>query len=84
MSDQEGTTQEKSSNTFDMSSCIEMMGKMTSQGGCGCDCGEMMSQVKQEGEIHEEWLGMMSQMVESCFGGGVKKDDAAEEVVEEA
>jgi hypothetical protein len=62
---------------------MEMMEKMTSKDGCSCDCGEMMSQVNFDGKIPEEWPGMMTQMMESCFGGQEKKDGSLEEVVEE-
>ncbi len=51
-----------------VSSCEEMMEKMMSQGWEGCDCGEVMSQVMEHGEIPEEWLGMMSWMMETCCG----------------
>lgn len=83
MSDYEDTTQEKSTSSFDMSSCMEMMGKMASQGGCSCDCGEVMSQVNFEAEIPSEWGGMMTKMMESCFGGKEEKAASSEEVVEE-
>jgi hypothetical protein len=81
MSDQNGTTQESEKSTFDLSSCMEMMGEMFSQGGCDCGCGEMMSQAKFNGENPEEWQSMMGQMIEACFGGQVKDEGASEEVV---
>ena len=83
MTDQSGTRQESSKGTFDMSVCMEMMGEMSSQGRCSCGCGEMLSDVKPEGEIPEEWRSMMGKMMDNCFGGGDKKVDVAEEVVEE-
>jgi hypothetical protein len=48
---------------FDVSSCMTMMQKMIS--GEGCECAEMMAQTTNQGGIPEEWLKVMSQMMET-------------------
>ena len=48
-----------------MNSCMAMMEKMT--GGEhweGCDCEEMMNQISAQEGIPEDWLNVMSQMME--------------------
>lgn len=84
MTDQNGTTQEGGKKEFDMAACMEVMGEMFSQEGCNCDCGEMMSQTRLEGELPEEWLGMMGKMMERCFGESEKVEEVSKESVEEA
>jgi hypothetical protein len=54
---------------FDMSACMAMMEKIMAQGGDGCDCTEMMSQVRAMEGIPEEWMKVMVQMMEFCCGG---------------
>jgi hypothetical protein len=49
---------------FDMSSCMAMMEKMTSGHSEDCDCEEMMSQIKSEGDIPDDWFKVMSEMME--------------------
>lgn len=84
MTDNNGTTQESNKSTFDMSTCMEMMGKMLSQEGCNCDCEGMMSETNLEGGMPEEWQSMMSQMMEACFGEQGKSEEVLEEMVDEA
>lgn len=55
-----------------------------SLGGCACGCTELLAQIDSGGEIPEEWLRMMRQMMEECFREGTKVDDTSEEVAEEA
>ena len=49
---------------FDMTSCMAMMDKTMSKHSEGCDCEEMMSQFTSEEGIPDEWLKVMSQMME--------------------
>jgi hypothetical protein len=69
----EMTTEQKTAEevqpAFDMASCIEMMGKMMAGHGEGCGCEEMMTQITGEGGIPDEWLKVMSQMMEAHCGG---------------
>jgi hypothetical protein len=53
---------------FDMSSCMAMMEKMMAGHEEDCDCGEMMSQINSEGGAPDEWLKVMSQMMEVHCG----------------
>lgn len=53
---------------FDISSCVTMMHKMMPGKGEGCDCAEMLAQITSQGEIPEEWLKVMSQMMETHPG----------------
>jgi hypothetical protein len=53
---------------FDMSSCMAMMEKMMSGHSEDCDCEEMMSQFTSEGGTPDEWLKVMSQMMEVHCG----------------
>jgi hypothetical protein len=61
------TTNETQENQapFDISSCMTMMQKMMTEHGGGCDCAEMMAQTTSQGGIPEEWLKVMSQMMET-------------------
>ena len=62
---------QESQSPFDISSCMTMMQKMTSGGGC--DCAEMMAQTTSQGGIPEEWLKVMSQMMETHCGEPERK-----------
>ena len=53
---------------FDMRSCMAMMEKMMSEHSEDCDCAEMMSQFTSESGTPDEWLKVMSQMMESHCG----------------
>jgi hypothetical protein len=53
---------------FDFSSCMAMMEKMMSGHSEGCDCVEMMSQFTSEGGTPDEWMKVMSQMMEVHCG----------------
>jgi hypothetical protein len=66
-------TTEKKSSTFDMSSCIEMMKEMMSQGDASCDCEDMMSQFMEQLEIPGEWHEMMSKMGSCCGTEGADR-----------
>ncbi|HEY5672053.1 MAG TPA: hypothetical protein VIS10_18825 [Anaerolineales bacterium] len=57
------TTQEKQT-PFDISACMAMMEKMMGEHMAGCDCAEMMSQITGQAEVPDEWLKVMSQMME--------------------
>jgi len=57
--------QEKTTATSEFTSCMEMMAKMMSQGESGCSCEEISQCTCQEG-VPADFLGMMSQMSESC------------------
>ncbi|UCF29550.1 MAG: hypothetical protein JSW42_07755, partial [Chloroflexota bacterium] len=50
---------------FDMGSCMAMMEKMMSEHSEDCDCQEMMSQFTSESGTPDEWLKVMSEMMES-------------------
>ncbi len=50
---------------FDMGSCMAMMEKMMSEHSEDCDCAEMMSQFTSESGTPDEWLKVMSEMMES-------------------
>jgi hypothetical protein len=50
---------------FDMSSCMAMMEKMMSSHSEECDCAEMMSQFESDEGTPDEWMKVMSQMMES-------------------
>lgn len=50
---------------FDMSSCTAMMEKMMSSHSEECDCAEMMSQFESDEGTPDEWMKVMSQMMES-------------------
>jgi hypothetical protein len=65
MTEQENTKQEIE---LDFSTCLEMMGKMFGEQSEVCDCAEMISHISSSKEIPEEWMGMMSQMMDSCCG----------------
>ena len=60
------TESQVSQSPFDISSCMTMMQKMISGGGC--DCAEMMAQTTSQSGIPEEWLKVMSQMMETHCG----------------
>jgi hypothetical protein len=49
---------------FDMGSCMAMMEKMMAEHSEGCDCEELMSQFTSEEGTPDEWLKVMSQMME--------------------
>lgn len=68
MTDEQKTTQEDQNVTFDVVSCMSMMEKMMSQHWEGCDCSEMMSQFTDQGGIPEEWMKVMSQMMDFHCG----------------
>lgn len=53
---------------FDMGSCMAMMEKMMSEHSADCDCQEMLSKFSSESDIPDEWLKVMSQMMESHCG----------------
>jgi hypothetical protein len=53
---------------FDINSCMAMMEKMTSGHSEECDCEEMMSQFTSEDGTPDEWLKVMSQMMEVHSG----------------
>ncbi len=57
------TTQEKQT-PFDISACMAMMEKMMGEHMEGCDCAALMSQITGQTEILDEWLKVMSQMME--------------------
>jgi hypothetical protein len=60
MTDRQGTRE----TPFDMASCMAMIEKMMAQQGAGCDCAEMMFQVRsQAGQGCCDCAGMMSQMM---------------------
>ena len=67
MSAEQKTTEEVQP-PFDMASCMAMMEKMRSGHSVGCDCEEMMSQFTNEEGIPDEWLKVMSQMMEAHCG----------------
>jgi hypothetical protein len=67
MSAEQKTTEEVQP-PFDMASCMEMMEKMMAGHDEGCDCEKMMTQITVEGDIPDEWLKVMSQMIETHFG----------------
>ena len=60
----EHKTTQKDQPAFDMTACMAMVEKMMAGHGEGCDCEEMMSQIDSEGGIPDEWLKVMSQMME--------------------
>ena len=53
---------------FDMGSCMAMMEKMMSGHLEGCECEEMMSQFTSEESTPDEWMKVMSQMMEVHCG----------------
>jgi hypothetical protein len=59
----EQKTSQRDQPAFDMAACMAMMEKMMAGHGEGCDCEEMLSQIKSEGGIPDEWLKMISQMM---------------------
>jgi len=67
MTVEQKTTQEDQPS-FDMASCMAMMEKMMAGHGEGCDCEEMMTQITSEGGLPDEWLNVMSQMMEAHCG----------------
>jgi hypothetical protein len=79
MTFEQKTTQEKQI-PFDVSACMEMMEKMMGEHMQGCDCAEMMSQVTGQAEITEEWLEVMSQMMEIHCQPQEGVDKGAQEV----
>ena len=61
--------QETQGTPFDMAACVAMMGKMMAQMGAGCDCSEMMAQIKGQAEKGCcDWGEMMSYMRAACCG----------------
>lgn len=64
------TTQEKQT-PFDISACMAMMEKMMGEHMAGCDCAEMMSQITGQAEVPDEWLKVMSQMLDDVYSFGV-------------
>jgi hypothetical protein len=61
---------------FDMDSCMAMMEKMMSGHSEDCDCEAMMVEINNEGDIPDEWLKVMSEMMEAhCVSQkGAEKD----------
>lgn len=53
---------------FDMGSCMAMMEKMMSTHTDQCDCEEMMSQFTGESGTPDEWMKVMSEMMEVHCG----------------
>jgi hypothetical protein len=64
----ERQTTQSAQPDFDMTSCMAMMDKTMSEHSEGCDCEEMMSQFTSEEGIPDEWLKVMSQMMEVHCG----------------
>jgi hypothetical protein len=64
----ERETEQEDQPDFDMGSCMAMMEKMMSGHSEGCDCEEMMSQFTSEGGTPDEWLKVISQMMEVHCG----------------
>ncbi len=64
----EQKTTQRDQPAFDMAACMAMMDKMRSGHSEGCDCEEMMSQINSEEGIPDEWLTVMSQMMEVHCG----------------
>ncbi len=60
----EQKTNQRDKPAFEMTSCMAMMEKMMAGHEEDCDCGEMMSQINSEGGTPDEWLKVMSQMME--------------------
>lgn len=65
MTEQENTKQEVE---FDFSHCLGMMEKMFGVQSEVCDCAEMMSHITSSEGIPDEWMGMMSEMMDMCCG----------------
>jgi len=60
----EQKTTQDSQPPFDISACMAMMEKMMGEHMEGCGCTEMMSQITGKADIPDEWLKVMSQMME--------------------
>jgi hypothetical protein len=61
----EQKTNQRDQPAFDMASCMAMMDKMMSEHSEECDCEEIRSLIDSEGGIPDEWLKVMSQMMET-------------------
>ena len=67
-------TEQVDQATFDMTSCMAMMEKMMAGHREGCDCDELFPQITSQEGIPEEWLKVMSQMMEVYCGTPQEKE----------
>lgn len=79
MTTEQKTRQENQMPSFDLTSCMALMEKMMGPHGEGCDCADMMSQITSQAGMPDEWLKVMSQMMEIHCGCHEEEDQEAQE-----